>query len=143
MLCQGANTQVDQAECFIQTLRTYTRFIKTKFLLINTFFTNNTAHQSGSDIYGGQPNQCTINTKAELATRFLYDKYLYGFDYIKATTKIEQIIDYSQYARSHPDYLINNITESDVLGLISSDGILNFCLDNVVSPITTAIQLYQ
>ena len=135
VLCQGANTQINQAECFIQTLRTYTQFIKTKpFLLINTFFTNNTAHQSGSDIYGGQLNQCTINTKAELATRFPYDKYLYGFDYIKATAQIEQIIDYSQYARSHPDYLINNITNSDVLGLISSDGILIFCLDNVPSP---------
>ena len=133
VLCQGANTQINQAECFIQTLRTYTRYIKTKFLLINTFFTNNTAHQSGSDIYGGQLNQCTINTKAELATRFPYDKYLYGFDYIKATTQIEEIIDYSQYARSHPDYLIKNISKFDVLGLISSDGILKFCVDNVVS----------
>ena len=133
VLCQGANTQINQAECFIQTLRTYTRYIKTKFLLINTFFTNNTAHQSGSDIYGGQLNQCKINNKAELASRFPYDKYLYGFDYIKATTQIEEIIDYSQYARSHPDYLIKNISKFDVLGLISSDGILKFCVDNVVS----------
>ena len=109
MLCQGANTQVDQAECFIQTLRTYTRFIKTKFLLINTFFTNNTAHQSGSDIYGGQLNLCTINTKAELATRFLYDKYLYGFDYIKATTKLNRL---STTADMQGHILITSLTTS-------------------------------
>ena len=132
----GTDSQIYQAECFIQTLRAYTRNIRTKFLSINTFFTNNTAHQSGSDIYGGQLDRCTINTNAELATRFPHDKYLHvhGFDYIKATTQIEQIIDYSQYAKSNPDYLINNISKLDVLGLISSDGILKFCVDNVISP---------
>ena len=36
--------------------------------------------------------------------------------------------------RSHPDYIINNITKFDVIRLISSDGILEFCLDNVISP---------
>ena len=136
VLCQGANTQINQAECFIQTLRTYTRYIKTKFLSINTFFTNNTAHQSGSDIYGGLLDRCTINTNAELATRLPYYKHLYGFDYIKATTQIEHIIDYSQYARSHPDYLINNITKFDVIGLISSDGILKVCSNDVISNYT-------
>ena len=63
-----------------------------------------------------------------------YNKTIYGFDYIKATTQIEQIVDYSPYARSHPQYLINNITKSDVKELISSDGILKFCSDNVLSP---------
>ena len=132
----GADGQIDQAECFIQTLRKYTRSIKTKFLSINTFFTNNTAHQSGSDIYGGLLDRCTINTNAELTTRLPNYKHQYGFDYIKATTQIEQIIDYSQYARSHPDYLINNISKFDVIGLISSDGILKVCFDNVVSNYT-------
>ena len=59
---------------------------------------------------------------------------MYGFDYIKVTTQIEQIVDYSQYEISHPDYLINNISKSDVKELISSDGILKFCSDNVISP---------
>ena len=122
VLCQGA-------ECFIQTLIAYTYYANYR-TLINTFFTNNTANQSGSDIYGGLLDQCTINPNAELAAQF---PYLFGFDYIKATTQIEQIIDYSQYSRSHPDYLIKNISKLDVLGLISSDGILKFCLNNVVS----------
>ena len=131
VLCQRANTEVNQAECFIQTLRTYSHVNSTNITFINTFFTNNTAHQSGSDIYGGLLDRCTINQDAELTLFWTqpYDyKTMYGFDYIKATTQIEQIVDYSQYARSHPDYLINNITKSDVMELISSDGILNFCV---------------
>ena len=135
VLCQGANTEVNQAECFIQTLRTYSQVNSTNIIYItyiNTFLTNNTALISGSDIYGGLLDQCTVNPRAEL---YLYAHFLmYGFDYIKATTQIEQIVDYSQYARSHPDYLINNITKSDVMELISSDGILNFCSNHVLSP---------
>ena len=134
VLCQGANTEVNQAECFIQTLHTYNIVNSTNIIynIINTFLTNNTALISGSDIYGGLLDQCTMNPRAEL---YLYAHFLmYGFDYIKATTQIEQIVDYSQYARSHPDYLINNITKSDVMELISSDGILNFCSNHVLSP---------
>ena len=133
VLCQGASTEVNQAECFIQTLRThtYTIYNRENFTFSNTFFTKNTAHQSGSDIYGGLLNQCTVNQRAEIQR---YNSSWYGFDYIKVTTQIEQIIDYSRYARSHPDYLINNISKSDVIGLISSDGILKFCSGNVISP---------
>ena len=130
VLCQGADREVNQAECFIQTLASYNILNSTNITYINTFLTNNTALISGSDIYGGLLDQCTMNPRAEL---LLYIEKLYGFDYIKATTQIEQIIDYSQYAKSHPDYLINNITKSDVIELISSDGILNFCSDNVIS----------
>ena len=133
VLCQGANTEINQAECFIQTLSTYSVVTSANFTFINTFFTNNTAYQSGSDIYGGLLDQCTINPGAELLSWFSDYKCSHGFDYIKATTQIEQIIDYSQYARSHPDYLINNISKLDVMGLISSDGILLFCLNNVLS----------
>ena len=135
VLCQGANTDIhqQQAECFIQTLK-YDHFSVRSITYINTFFTNNTALQSGSDIYGGQLDRCTISRYAELVYGYPEYKNSSGFDYIKATTQIEQIIDYSQYARSHPDYLINNITNSDVARLISSDVILKFCVDNVVSP---------
>ena len=136
VLCQGAHTEINQAECFIQTLSAYSSVtIGANFVFINTFFTNNTAHQSGSDIYGGLLDQCTTAPSAELHTwRFEHKSSWYGFNYIKATTQIEQIIDYSQYAKSHPYYLINNISKSDVMGLISSDGILKFCSDNVISP---------
>ena len=130
VLCQGANTEVDQAECFIQTLRTYITVNSSNITYINTLLTNNTALISGSDIYGGLLDQCTMNPSAELYL-YIQTEELYGFDYIKATTQIEQIVP---YARSHPDYLINNITKSDVIELISSDGILNFCSDNVISP---------
>ena len=135
--CQGANREINQAECFIQTLKTYINLYSFRITFINTFFTNNTAHQSGSDIYGGLLDRCTINQDAELTLFWTqpYDyKTTYGFDYIKATTNIEQIVDYSQHARSHPEYPFNNISKSDVMGLISSDGILKFCSDNVISP---------
>ena len=137
MHCQGANREINQAECFIQTLKTYINLYSFKITFINTFFTNNTAHQSGSDIYGGLLDRCTINQDAELTLFWThpYDyKTTYGFDYIKATTQIEQIVDYRQHARSHPEYPFNNISKSDVMGLISSDGILKFCSDNVISP---------
>ena len=134
VLYQGANPELhqDRAECFIQTLKV-AHFSLPSITYINTFFTNNTAHQSGSDIYGGLLDRCTLNPRAELLHSYPQYNYIRGFDYIKVTTQIEQIIDYSQYYVSHPDYLINNISNSDVLGLISSDGILNFCSDNVIS----------
>ena len=130
VVCQGANTEIYQDECFIQTLKTYNQVISTNFIFINTFFTNNTAHQSGSDIYGGLLDQCTIAPGDELHFYWPFDITENGFNYIKATAQIEQIFDYSQFAKSHPDYLINNISKSDVMGLISSDGILKLCLDN-------------
>ena len=131
VVCQGA---VNQAECFIQTLRTYNSVNGTNITYINTFLTNNTALISGSDIYGGLLDQCTMPSGAKLYSVYIHIiEKLYGFDYIKATTQIEHIIDYSQYARSHPEYLINNITKSDVKELISSDGILNFCSNHVQS----------
>ena len=44
-----------------------------------------------------------MNPEAELYMYIQIEKLLYGFDYIKAITQIEQIVDYSQYAISHPD----------------------------------------
>ena len=137
VLCQVADREINQAECFIQTLGTYNTRNNTNTTYINTFLTNNTALISGSDIYGGLLDQCTMNPDAELHLilwKQPYNKTIYGFDYIKATTQIEQIVDYSPYARSHPQYLINKITKSDVKELISSDGILNFCSNHVLSP---------
>ena len=58
---------------------------------------------------------------------------LSGFEYVKTTTQIEQIIDYSHY--HIPDYFIENISRSDVKELISSDAVqVEFCLNNVISP---------
>ena len=109
VLCQGANREVNQAECFIQTLSIYILINGTNITYINTFFTNNTALISGSDIYGELLDQCTLSLDAEL---FPFLTQGHGFDYIKASTQIEQIIDYSQYAVSHPDYLYKLLTTS-------------------------------
>ena len=129
VLYQGANTEKhqQQAECFIQTSKV-AHFSPPSITYINTFFTNNTAHQSGSDIYKGLLDRSTIDPTAEL----VYEHPKYD---LKLPHKFEHIIDYSQYAISHPDYLINNISQSDVIGLISLDGIiLQFCNNNVPSP---------
>ena len=58
VVCQGANREVNQAECFIQTVRTYSIVNNTNITYINTFLTNNTALISGSDIYGGLLDRC-------------------------------------------------------------------------------------
>ena len=103
VVCQGAEREVNQDECFIQTLQVYSEINGTKIpTFINTFLTNNTALISGSDIYGGLLDRCTMNPSAEIHVG--PSKTGYGFDYIKATIQIEHIIDYcnSQYARSHP-----------------------------------------
>ena len=136
VICQGANTEIYQTECFIQTLGLYqTVVVKFFFNLINTFFSNNTAHQSGSDIYGGLLDRCTINQNAELVRYFPKFRNLSGFDYVKATTQIEQITDYSQYQTQGPDYFIESISRSDVKTLISSTAVrVEFCLNNVISP---------
>ena len=60
VLCQGANREINQADCFIQTLRLYKiakNFVSERHQHI---FTINTAHQSGSDFYGGLLDRCNI-----------------------------------------------------------------------------------
>ena len=141
VICQGANTEIYQAECFLQTLGLYQKDIYNSvyynyYNFINTFFSNNTACQSGSDIYGGLLDRCTINQNAELVHYFPELKNLSGFDYIKATTQIEQIIEYYPIPCSYfcPGHFIESISRSDVKELISSDAVrVEFCLDNVIS----------
>ena len=135
VICQGANTEIYQAECFIQTLGLYRKNRNTRFsTYINTFFSNNTAHQSGSDIYGGLLDRCTINQNAELIRSFPEFRNLSGFDYVKATTQIEQIIDYDPGPYQKPDYFIESISRLDVKRLISSDAVrVEFCLNNTIS----------
>ena len=139
VICQGANTEIHQTECFFQTLGLYRYLEKldvSTYNYINIFFSNNTAHQSGSDIYGGLLDRCTINQNAELfLLSYMYPafKNLSGFDYVKATTRIEQITDYSHHQA--PYYYIWRISRSDVKELISSDAVrVEFCLDDVISP---------
>ena len=135
VICQGANTKIYQAECFLQTLGLHQAHQRGFSNYINTFFSDNTAHQSGSDIYGGLLDRCTINQNAELVHYFPEFRNLSGFDYVKTTTQIEQITDYNIFYRQKRYYLIGNISRSDVKELISSDAVrVEFCLDNVISP---------
>ena len=136
VICQGANTEIYQAECFLQTLGLY-QDPYFYFNLINTFFSDNTAHQSGSVIYGGLLDRCTINQNAELVHYFPEFKNSSGFDYVKTTTQIEQIIDYHTSPNQTPGplYFIESISRSDLKGLISSDAVrVEFCLNNVIYP---------
>ena len=139
VICQGANIEIYQAECFLQTLELYQNDVYSSvfyYNYINTFFSNNTARQSGSDIYGGLLDRCTINQNAELVHYFPELRNSSGFDYVKATTQIEQIIDYYpiQCSSFCPGHFIESISRSDVKELISSDAVrVEFCLDNVIS----------
>ena len=139
VICQGANTKLYQTECFLQTLGLQQGNYNIDFNLINTFFIDNTAHQSGSDIYGGLLDRCTINQNAELVLYFPEFRNLSGFEYVKTTTQFEQIIDYDPIPCNYgpnlncsrnPDYFIGQVKE-----LISSDAVrVEFCLDNVIYP---------
>ena len=51
----------------------------------NTFLTNNTASQSGADIYGGLLDRCTVDVSAELSSSD------YGFEYLNNTVHYSSI----------------------------------------------------
>ncbi len=83
--CRGGATETDDtrtifADCFIQTIKLHDcdRYY---YYYPNTFMTNNTATQSGADIYGGLLDRCTVSQNAE------YNYNGNGLDYIHNTVK--------------------------------------------------------
>ncbi|XP_064397236.1 uncharacterized protein LOC135344080 [Halichondria panicea] len=80
--CRGeANkTKTIITDCFIQTIQLYEGNSK-GLNYFNTFMTNNTATQSGADIYGGLLDRCTVSQNAEY-----YDS-ANALDYINKTIK--------------------------------------------------------
>ncbi|XP_064388895.1 uncharacterized protein LOC135336950 [Halichondria panicea] len=112
-VCRGEDVttagDLTQTECFIQTLNLYgfdINFIKIVYNLLqsipsspeevkclnsksinycNTFLTNNTASQSGADIYGGLFDRCTVDVSAELSSS---DN---GFEYLNNTVHYSSI----------------------------------------------------
>ncbi|XP_064390063.1 uncharacterized protein LOC135337972 [Halichondria panicea] len=112
-VCRGedvtAAQDLPQTECFIQTLNLYgfdINFIKIVRNLLsglpsspeerkclistsinhrNTFLTNNTATQSGADIYGGLLDRCTVDVSAEFSSS---DN---GFEYLNNTVRYSLI----------------------------------------------------
>ncbi|XP_064389019.1 uncharacterized protein LOC135337056 [Halichondria panicea] len=82
--CGGGVTEYDAtrtifAGCFIQTIKLY-EFGYSDPNYFNTFMTNNTATQSGANIYGGLLDRCTVSQNVEY-------KSSNGLDYIKKTVK--------------------------------------------------------
>ena len=82
--CRGKESVKDDdasvsPDCFIQTFRFYQQTENTNINIINTFIFNNTA-ESGSALYGGLLDRCTVSTLAEA-----HDKKLSGLQYIKMT----------------------------------------------------------
>ena len=80
--CRGGATETDAthtifADCFIQTIKSYNFPIINYF---NTFMNNNTATQSGADIFGGLLDRCTVSQNAEYDTSN-------GLEYINNTIK--------------------------------------------------------
>ncbi|XP_064388865.1 uncharacterized protein LOC135336917 [Halichondria panicea] len=82
--CRGGVTETGAIQtifedCFIQTINLMEP--EPKINHFNTFMTNNTATQSGADIYGGLLDRCTAEQNAE------YYNSSNGLDYIKRTVK--------------------------------------------------------
>ncbi|XP_064389209.1 uncharacterized protein LOC135337245 [Halichondria panicea] len=85
--CGGVVTEDDDtrtifADCFIQTIKLYEEDNNNPNY-INTFMTNNTAIQSGADIYGGLLDRCKISQNAE----YEISSNGSGLDYINNTMK--------------------------------------------------------
>ncbi len=88
--CNGVATETQTilfADCFIQTIKLYEYSYLCNSNYFNTFVTNNTAIQSGADIYGGLLDRCTADKNAE------YQISLNGSssDYLKNTVKFSSI----------------------------------------------------
>ena len=71
-------------DCFIQTIQLYQIIRGMPDKVINTFIINNTA-ESGSALYGGLLDRCTVNAYAEI-----YDDELTGLQYINKTVMISK-----------------------------------------------------
>ncbi|XP_064388872.1 probable outer membrane protein PmpB [Halichondria panicea] len=93
------------AGCFIQTIKLYDISIinPNNKNFLNTFMTNNTATQSGADIYGGLLDRCTANRNAEYHTFF-------RLDYIKRTVKPSTKLSISS---SPVQVIVCNYSQSD------------------------------
>ena len=79
--CGGEEKQKIFPDCFLQTLQLYPEYqIYYERHLVNVFIINNTA-ESGSALYGGLLDRCTVNTLAEL-----YNTMSSGEDYIMNKT---------------------------------------------------------
>ena len=90
--CGGGVTEDDAthsifAGCFIQTIKLY-NFGSGLNYYFNTFMTDNTATQSGADIYGGLLDRCSISQSAEYQISSNGSILDYINNIIKSSTKL-------------------------------------------------------
>ena len=87
-------THYTSTECFMQTLVLHGT-ISSNVNLVNTNFTDNYAEVSGSTLYGGLLDRCTVSPSAEVYIQFDYDAtqpgVMSGAEYITSITNIEAI----------------------------------------------------
>ena len=119
-LCERNNVvskDFDLSECFIQTIDNFR--LRKVLSFTNTFFRNNTATHSGSDIYGGLLDRCRINPAAEIYKIIKHNQVFTGVDYVLKTC--------------HFDWP-NTTTRSELTKYISSSPVqLCFCLNDQIN----------
>ena len=74
-------------ECFLQTLAKYST-ISPNLNTVNIQFFNNSARISGSDLYGGLLDRCTVNPLAEVFLKAPNVVFMDGVSYIQYITNI-------------------------------------------------------
>ena len=125
--CEGVKAEAGEAmsECFLQVQALYSyenKYVK-KLIYINTFFTNNTAQQSGGDIYGGLLDRCTPSPYTELTEIFN----------ISSFTGLE-IIENTAWFDWTPGKNFTNMAITELHKHISSEAVqLCFCSMNVTN----------
>ena len=85
--CSSNPFGTSSQECFIQTLAQHSSSSH-NLNTVNTFFFNNVAGVSGSTLYGGLLDRCTVNLSAEIFLKTQNITWLDGVSYIQNITNI-------------------------------------------------------
>ncbi len=99
-------TRTTFADCFIQTIKLYQWELKNPNYF-NTFMTNNTATQSGADIYGGLLDRCTISQNAQYNISLNGSGLSYINNTIKSSTELSISSKPVQVMFCNFDYIIS------------------------------------
>ena len=85
--CSSNPFGTSSQECFIQTLALHSSSSH-DLNTVNTYFLNNLARMSGSALYGGLLDRCTVNPSAEIFLKIRNTTLLDGLTYIQNVTNI-------------------------------------------------------
>lgn len=134
-------------QCFLQSIQLYLtpplgefKFISSplgdfNFTATTTYnnvqFSNNTAKDTGSAIYGGLLDRCAVNPLSEVSNNQENITLYNGFDYIKLLVDFQGLIDYRALrmeTENYPQNIIQSISKEQVYKLITSQAVkLCFC----------------